>query len=112
MKTSIREKLEKAEQRLEELRHLLSEPEVLEDLQQFRDLSVEYARLQPTVEAFEGYQRLEQELSAAQDMLHDADSDLRALGAEEITQVKQALEQRDAELQRLLLPRDERDERN
>jgi len=45
MKTSIRQKLEKAEQRVEELQHLLADPETLENLQKFRELSVEYARL-------------------------------------------------------------------
>ncbi|HEX4024885.1 MAG TPA: peptide chain release factor 1 [Steroidobacteraceae bacterium] len=112
MKTSIRQKLEKAEQRVEELRHLLADPQVLENLQQFRELSVEYARLQPTAEAFEGYQRLERELSAAREMLSDADSDIRALGAEEITLLEGALDRRGLDLQQLLLPRDERDERN
>jgi peptide chain release factor 1 len=112
MKPSIRQKLEKAEERLEELRHLLAAPEVLGNPQQFRDLSVEYARLQPTAEAFAGYQRLEQELSAAEEMLRDADSDMRALGAEEVQLVRRQLEERDQELQQLLLPRDDRDDRN
>jgi len=112
MKTSIRQKLEKAEQRVEELQHLLADPETLENLQKFRELSVEYARLQPTATAFEGYRRLEQELSATQDMLSDADSDIRALGAEEVAVLEGALDQQERELQQLLLPRDERDERN
>jgi peptide chain release factor 1 len=112
MKASIRQKLEKAEQRLEELRHLLASPDVVENLQKFRDLSVEYARLEPTATAFAGYRSLERELSAAEQMLTDQDSDIRGLGAEEVVTVREALEQRDRELQRLLLPRDERDERN
>ena len=112
MKASIRQKLEKAEQRLDELRHLLAEPEVLENPQQFRDLSVEYARLEPTADAFIAYQRLEQELSAAEEMLRDEDSDMRTLGAEEVARVRQRLVQAEQQLQQLLLPRDERDERN
>jgi peptide chain release factor 1 len=112
MKASIRQKLEKAEERLDELRHLLASPEVTENIQKFRDLSVEYARLEPTALAFAGYRRLEQDLTAAEEMLADQDSDIRALGAEEVALVRRALEQRDRELQRLLLPRDERDERN
>ncbi len=112
MKASIRDKLERAEQRFEELRHLLAEPAVVENMQRFRDLSVEYARLQPTADAFGEYRRLEQELLAAEEMLNDADSDIRSLGAEEAAVLKTALQQRDAELQRLLIPRDQRDERN
>ena len=112
MKASIRQKLEKAEERLEELRHLLASPEIVENVQQFRDLSVEYARLEPTALAFTDYRRLEKDLSAAEEMLTDQDSDIRSLGAEEVTSVRRALEQSDRDLQKLLLPRDDRDERN
>src|ERR1700688_245049 len=112
MKASIRQKLEKSEQRFEELGHLLADPEIVGNSQQFRDLSVEYARLQPTAAAFADYRRLEQELASAQAMLTDVDSDMRALGEEELAAVRQRLQQRDAELQRLLLPRDARDQGN
>jgi peptide chain release factor 1 len=112
MKPSIRQKLEKAEQRFEELGHLLADPEMVGNSQQFRELSVEYARLQPTAAAFAAYRQLERELASAQDMLSDTDSDMRALGEEELAAVRQQLEQRDSELQRLLLPRDARDRGN
>jgi peptide chain release factor 1 len=45
-------------------------------------------------------------------MLSDVDSDMRALGEEELAAVRLRLEQRDAELQKLLLPRDARDQGN
>jgi peptide chain release factor 1 len=112
MKASIRQKLEKAEQRFEELGALLADPETTGNSQRFRDLSVEYARLQPTASAFTGYLQLEQDLRDAEVLLTDADSDMRALGDEEIAAIRQRLLQRDAELERLLLPRDPRDERN
>jgi peptide chain release factor 1 len=112
MKTSIRQKLEKSEQRFEELGHLLADPELGGNPQRFRDLSVEYARLQPTADAFTAYRRLEQELSYAQQMQNDGDADIRALGEEEVAAVKRHLEQRAVELQKLLLPRDARDEAN
>jgi peptide chain release factor 1 len=112
MKTSIRQKLEKSEQRFEELGHLLADPELGNNPQRFRDLSVEYARLQPTAQAFTAYRRLEQELSYAQQMLTDGDADIRALGAEEVAAVQRHLEQRGGDLQKLLLPRDARDDAN
>ena len=112
MKASIRQKLEKAEQRFEELAALLADPEILGNSPRFRDLSVEYARLQPTASAFADYRRLEQDLTSAESILTDADSDMRALGQQEIAAIHRLIEQRTAELQRLLLPRDPHDERN
>jgi peptide chain release factor 1 len=112
MKDSIRQKLEKAEQRLEEVGSLLAEPDVLGNSQRFRDLSVEYSRLSPTATSFSEYRRLEQELSTVQAMLTDSDAAMRALGEEEITAVRAAMARRETELQLLLLPEDPRDERN
>ena len=111
MKPSIRQKLEKAEQRFEEIRYLLSDPEVLGNTQKFRDLSVEYARLEPTADAFAEYRRLERELDAARSLSSDADAGMRELGAAEAEAVQGALTRHETELQRLLLPRDPRDER-
>jgi peptide chain release factor 1 len=112
MKTSIRQKLEKTEQRFEELGHLLADPEVGGNSQRFRELSVEYSRLQPIAEAYATYRRFEQELSYAQQMLNDPDPDIRALGEEEVSAVQRHLDSHDGDLQKLLLPRDERDEAN
>ena len=112
MKASIRQKLEKSEQRFEELTHLLADPELGSHPSRFRDLSVEYARLQPTAEAFAAYRRLEQELSYARQMRSDADAEIRALGEEEVATVQRHLDERDVELQKLLLPRDARDDAN
>ena len=102
MKASIRQKLEKSEQRFEELGHLLADPQLGSQPSRFRELSVEYARLQPTAVAFAAYRRLEQELSYAQQMLDDADAEIRALGEEEMASVHRHLEQRGTELQKLL----------
>jgi peptide chain release factor 1 len=112
MKATIRQKLEKAQERFEEVGRLLAEPEVLGNSQRFRDLSVEYARVQPIADAFAEYLRLEGELTAAQQLADDADAGLRLLGAEEALLLQSELERRNAGLQKLLLPRDARDERN
>jgi peptide chain release factor 1 len=112
MKASIRQKLEKAEQRFEELGHLLADPEVIGISQQFRDLSMEYARLQPTAAAFADYRRLERELVSAQEISTDADLEIRVLGGDELRAIQRRLEQQETELQRLLLPRDARDQGN
>jgi peptide chain release factor 1 len=47
MKDSIRRKLEKLDERYEEIGRLLSEPDVIGRQNQFRDLSMEYSRLGP-----------------------------------------------------------------
>jgi len=80
--------------------------------QQFRELSMEYARLQPLAEALQRYHGLERELTAARELEADNDPGMRALGSEEVTRLVAALAASADELRQLLLPKDARDERN
>jgi len=112
MNASIRQKLEKACDRHEEVGRLLAEPDVIGGGAQFRDLSVEFARLQPVADGYRDYRRIETELAAAQELLREGDSSMRELAGEEIPQLEAALEERRLALQKLLLPRDPRDERS
>ena len=59
MKDSIRTRLEKMTDRFEEVGRLLAAPEIAGGSQQFRDLSMEYSRLQPLAERFEAFRALE-----------------------------------------------------
>ena len=53
MKDSIRLKLESVRDRFEEIAGLLADPDVIADQNQFRDLSKEYARVEPVVKSFQ-----------------------------------------------------------
>jgi len=112
MKPSIRQKLERSAERCEELGRMLADPQVLDRPDQFRDLSVEYARLLPTATALHEYRRLEAEYAAAQALDGDSDAGMRALALEEATHLRALLEARAAELARMLLPQDPHDEGN
>jgi peptide chain release factor 1 len=112
MKDSIRKKLEKTAERCEEVAHLLAEPELVSQTEKFRDLSMEYSRLEPTSAGFRDYLRLEAERSAAQGMAQDADADMRTMGAEEVARLDRELGAREQALQALLVPRDPHDDSN
>jgi len=112
MKDSIRQRLQRLADRYEEVGRLLASKEVAGASRQFRELSVEYARLQPLAEHLQRYQGLERDLQAARELQTDADAGLRALGSEELALLTRVLESEELELHRLLLPKDPRDERN
>jgi len=112
MKDSIRQRLEKLSDRYEEVGRLLASPDLDGSSAQYRDLSVEYARLQPLAEQLRAYRALERDLAAAHDMLSDADPGMRALGAEEQSRAQAALEAAETGLHALLLPQDPRDDKN
>jgi len=112
MKVSIRQKLEKAAERCEEVGHMLADPQVLGNTTQFRELSVEYARLQPLATAFNEYRGLEAELASAEALRSDGDPGMRSLGEEEAARLAPQLSARVEALQRMLLPQDPHDEGN
>jgi peptide chain release factor 1 len=112
MKETIRQRLQKMSDRFEEVGRLLATGEVAGSSQQFRDLSMEYARLQPLAERFGRYHSLERDLAAAHDMQADADPQLRSLGDEEVARVAAQIESEAGELRKLLLPKDPRDDKN
>jgi peptide chain release factor 1 len=112
MKDSIRRKLEKLAERLEEVSHLLADPGVIADNNKFRELSMEYSRLDPVVTRYRAYLELLAERIAAQEMAEGADNELRELGREELGSLNARLEREEEELAKLLLPKDARDDSN
>jgi len=112
MKESIRQRLQKVADRSEEVGRLLASAEIAGGSPQFRELSVEYSRLQPLAERIRHYHDLERDLAAAQELQSDADAGMRTLGAEEVARLAGRLEAEERELRQLLLPSDPRDERN
>jgi peptide chain release factor 1 len=112
MKDSIRRRLEKTVERFEEVGALLADPEVIGKQGTFRDLSMEYARLEPVAARFREFHRLEGERAAAADMAAGADPDMRALAEEELHDLDARIEAEGLELTKLLIPKDERDDAN
>jgi peptide chain release factor 1 len=112
MKDSIRRRLERTAERFEEVGALLADPEVIAKPARFRDLSVEFARLEPVAMRFRDYQRLEAERAAAEELARGADAEMRTLAEEELGAIGRQLEVESVELTRLLIPRDTRDDSN
>jgi peptide chain release factor 1 len=112
MKDSIRIKLERLAERHEEVSHLLADPAVIGDTTQFRELSMEYSRLDPVVSRYRDYLGSLAERAHALAMAEGSDAELRDLGREELTQLDARLASEQQELAKLLLPKDVRDESN
>ncbi len=112
MQSSLTAKLERLASRLEETTAELSDPLVTQDQERFRRLSREHAELTPVVERFTAWRRTEEQMAAAQPLLQDTDPDVRAMANEEMAALSRARESCEADLKRLMLPRDPNDERN
>ena len=112
MKQSILHKLEALQERYVEVGALLSDAEIIADQTRYRELSIEYAEIEPVVVHYKQYVQVLADIEEAKQLLNDSDADMRAMGQEEL---KNAEEQRDLlvfDLQKLLLPKDPNDNKN
>ncbi len=112
MQPSIHRKLEALSERLEELEALLADSETAGNPARFRDLSREYAQVNPVVTAFRAWRASLGDISAAEEMLADNDPSLRALAQDELEQARSNSDALETEVRRLLLPQDPRDAGN
>ena len=112
MKSSILEKLDHLQERYIEVGALLSDSETIADQNRFRELSKEYAELEPVVKCYGDYRRVLDNLEEAKGLLKDSDADMRAMGQEELKAAETQREPLELELQKLLLPKDPNDDKN
>ena len=112
MKESIRFKLESVRDRFEEIAGLLADPEVISDQNQFRNLSKEYARVEPVVQSFQKYEGVLEDIAAAEEMANDSDPEVREMGQEELAGLEERREALLVDLQKALIPPDPYDDSN
>ncbi|RLA30709.1 MAG: peptide chain release factor 1 [Gammaproteobacteria bacterium] len=112
MKDSIRYKLETTRDRFEEISGLLADPDVIGDQNQFRDLSKEYARLEPIVGLFTKYESMSGDIAAAEEMASDSDDEIKQMGREELATLSDSQAALQLELQKALIPPDPHDNSN
>lgn len=109
MNESITQKLANLKDRYEELSALLSDAEIISHQERFRGLSKEYAEIEPVVQAYIQYENVLDQLRQAKEMQKDADSDIRDMADEEIKSIEAGIDEQELELQKLLLPKDDKD---
>ena len=114
MKAFFRQQLERYALRLGELEFLLSREDIMQHMEQFLALSREHTEVAAVASRWARYCQREGDLAAARELLESSsgDPEMTAMAQEEIDACSHELAQLDAELQRMLLPKDPDDTRN
>jgi len=113
MKPFLRQQLARYADRLGELEFLLSRQDIMSDMEQFLKLSREHTDVAAVAGRWARYQQREADIIAATELLNDAadDADMAQMAQEELDAANTELQQLEAELQRMLLPKDPDDAR-
>ncbi len=106
-------KLNLIAERYEEINRQLMDPAVVGDQEKYTALMREYKHLSPIMEEFERYRTYHARLEEAALLREEAtDAEMKELADTEYKENKAALEASNEALKVLLLPRDERDDKN
>lgn len=112
MNSSLLAKLENLSERQVELHALLADPEVIGNQNQFREYNKELAEVSPVVECFNQYRANLETMKSAREMLNDSDKELHELANEELQAAESSNAELELQLQKLLLPKDPKDNNN
>jgi len=112
MKESLLNKLDNLSERLQELEALLSDADVINNQNKFREYAKEHADIKPVVASFENYTNTLENIASAKEMMNDSDKEIRELAHEELKLAEEEKESLKNELQILLLPKDPADDNN
>lgn len=104
------DRLQMLADRYEELGELLSDPDVIADSKRFMELSKEMADLRETVEKYEKYKQVVQQIKDDEEMLSTGlDDEMTAMVKEELSDSKNEKQKLEQEIKILLLPKDPND---
>ena len=110
--TTMLDKLEAINARFEDLGVALSNPEIVSDNKKFSAMSKEYRSLEKIVNAYKAYKNLLDDIEFNREALTGDDEELRELAKVETAGLDERKEKIEAEIRKLLIPKDPQDEKN
>ncbi|MFW6207842.1 MAG: peptide chain release factor 1 [Spirochaetota bacterium] len=107
------DKLEGIAERYHEVEQLISDPEIMKEMQRYRELMQEHSQLRETVEEFEKYKQVAQEVEDARALIEgEDDPEMREMAKEELEALEEKKESLTDNLKTLLIPKDPLDGKN
>ncbi len=106
----LEEKLKEIQERYKEIEGKLSDPNIVNDMKAYKELSSDLKKLTPIVEKANKYENILKQIKENEELLED--EELKELAKEELKELKERLSQLENEIKILLLPKDEADDNN
>ncbi len=112
MENELRIRLNQAREKLKEIDEKLMDSNIMSDISLFKNLSKEKANLDPIIETFDKFEKLESDLEDAKLMLNDQDEEIVKFAKESIVNLNEQLQKLEEDLKVLLIPKDPNDDKN
>lgn len=109
----ILERLEGVKHRFIEVGELLTQPDILSDMERYVKLNREYKDLQPIIESYERYKLALSNITSTKELLgSEKDEEMREMAKAELEQLNAGIPDMEEEIKLLLIPVDPEDEKN
>jgi peptide chain release factor 1 len=109
----ILERLEGVKQRFIEVGELLTQPDILSDMERYVKLNREYRGLEPIIESYERYKLALSNITSTKELLSsEKDEEMREMAKAELEQLNSGIPDMEEEIKMLLIPVDPEDEKN
>lgn len=107
------DKLQVAEDRYEEISHKLSDPDVINNQDEYKKYMKEYSDLEEIVQKFREYKKVTSESAEARELLNETlDKDFREMVQSEFEEAQEKLEEIKKQLKIMIVPKDPNDDKN
>ena len=107
------EKIKSIEKSYNDLGVTLSDPEVIQDYNKFKQLSKKRKSMEETVELYHKWQEAEQRLNEATSLIkNESDAEMKSFLQSEIEESQKIIEDSEEKMKLLLLPRDPNDDKD
>ncbi len=112
-KNTLFEKLGEVKKRYEEVTNLISDPDVIADMDRYVKLNKEYKDLTPLIEKYNQYKDILEKIKSAQNILNEEEEDeLKSMAKQELEELHKNVETIESTIKQLLIPKDPEDERD
>ena len=108
----MRDRLDKIEERYNEINELLMDPEVTSNIKKLTELSKEQSGLSPVVELYKEYKKTLESIEELKEMMHEDDKEIVEMAKMEYDELKPRVPEIEEEMKVLLIPKDPNDEKN
>ena len=113
MANIILEKLKGVKARFDEVGELITNPDVISDMDRYVKLNKEYKNLEPIIETYENYKNILSNIDSAREILNtEKDEEMREMAKAELDDLNSKIGPLEERIKLLLLPKDPEDEKN
>ncbi|MGM0432716.1 MAG: peptide chain release factor 1 [Spirochaetota bacterium] len=106
-------KLQSLEARFQEIERKISDPEIMKDMNAYKELLQEHSHLSEIMNEFHAYREIDQQITETRELINKEDEpDMQEMAKEELAELEQNLEASENRLKKMLVPKDPLDWKN